>query len=88
MIAYAYVRCGSKSEMILSGKQTIMFPRTPAKTSAVPSTPAPRVNMELEGLLGTLQNKCYHDLVQACKDIALGIGHNIQWTTIMSVQVG
>jgi len=85
MISYAYLRCGSKSELILAGKKLIEFPMTPSKKTSEPVA-TPKVNLALEGVLGQLQSKCYQDLVQACKDIAASIGAN-QWTTIMSVQV-
>jgi hypothetical protein len=90
-MSYAYIRSGPKSDALMMGLKRIEFPRAAAKPAAssqsAPVGPAgPTVNLELEGTLGQLQNKCYHELVQACKDIAASIGVN-QWTTIMGVQV-
>jgi len=89
-MSYAYVRSGPKAEALLMGHKKIEFARAQPKSNGSKDQEAgpsgSNINLELEGSIGQLQNNCYHDLVQACKDIAASVNVN-QWTNIMGVQV-
>lgn len=88
-MTYAYVKLGPKAQGVISGFTKIMFPMSKPKEKAPPgsgSSASASLNLGLEGEIGNLQKKCYHDLINACKEIAAEIGAT-QWTTIMSVQV-
>jgi len=73
---------------VFSGLCKITFPlsKRKEKVSAAPSnSTSTSINLGLEGEIGALQKRCYHELINKCKEIAAEVGAN-QWTTIMSVQ--
>ncbi|KAJ8714738.1 hypothetical protein PYW07_002963 [Mythimna separata] len=82
-IASAYVALGPKIDQLMRGGLRIVFPMKVSRAApAAPAAPvAPSDNSPVAALLKRLEERCYADLVEACREMASSRG--VSLTTVL-----
>ncbi|XP_034833242.1 recQ-like DNA helicase Blm [Maniola hyperantus] len=78
-IASAYVTLGPSVDKLMSGKLRIVFPMKVERKAASVSTvtPAQTNDSHIGALIKSLEDRCYADLVEACREMASSRGASL-----------